>query len=100
MRTCLGNSEFQNACYPNQHLDFAAVLILNEARKSHNLEILCLSLEKSGVKLPNLVTLDRDAFIMGDDDRSQTAFGMQFPNHLKNGIPSSMVKISRRLIGQ
>ena len=87
------------ACYPNQHLDFAAVLILNEARKSHNLEILCLSSEKSRIEFPNLVALDSDSLIMSDDDRSQTAFGMQLPNHLKNRIPGSMVQVARRLIG-
>src|SRR5437764_13218617 len=97
--TCLGLQDAIPpfyACYPNQHLDFAAVLILNEAHKSHNLEILCLSVEKSRVELPNLVTLDCDSLIMSDNDRGQATFGMQLPNHLKNRIPGSMVQVARR----
>ena len=63
-------SACHSACYPNQHLAFAADLILNEARNSHNLEILCLSLIKARLHFPNLVTLSCDTVIMGHNYRS------------------------------
>src|SRR5437867_2055611 len=73
---------------------FRGCFILNDARKSHNLEILCLSLQYPSVELPDLITVGGDPLIMGHDDRSKPSLPMQFANHLKNAFTGPVVEIA------
>jgi hypothetical protein len=88
---------FHKLCYIRLRSAFTAYSIVIEAPNPNN-NLLLYMPENSRVQFANLITLDRDSFIMGHNDRSQVLLGMKFANHLEDCFTRPVVQIPCRFI--